>query len=199
LDVVARECDRFPLSKAQRFAGDVRRALLRLLEAPGRALPERLREAAERVVRLLEEPSSLYLAYYPVTPGEVEEGKVTRVAVAFYVSFVRRFPAGPRAAGFIVLVPPSRLATDPELRYALAHELAHAAGRGEEEAAGLADALKRHFPMDFDDPAWCVRKYVQRGGSVVDWLDFGMWLREHEREFHDALFYCSEELKPVQG
>ena len=201
LDAVARECDRLLLSKAQRLAGDVRRALLRLLEAPGRALPERLREVAERVVRLLDDPRGVYLAYYPVTPAV--RHLVTDVAVGYCFSFEQAFPGGGRRLTYVVLFPPCRVATSPELRYVLAHELAHAAGYEDEHDAGLlAHALERHFPRDFEDVSLLLPfRFLERVEAgeeeLVPLEEFARWVEAEPAEFHEALLRCREGLRPA--
>jgi hypothetical protein len=198
-DVVARECDRALLARAQANAPEVHRRLELLLElarAVPRALPGRLVEVAESAARLLENPKGVYLAYYPVAPGTVVRGKALSVRLAGCAFIFTDF----RLVALIIFYPPSRLTSDPELRYVLAHELAHAAGYEDEEDANLlADTLTSLFPRTFTNPARCAQEYASKGEPVADWPDFNDWVRRHLREFHDSLFRCCEELKPVEG
>jgi len=193
---VAARCDRALLARVRANAQPLR---ARLLELAARA-PEGWRSAARIALdaaRLLE-ARGILVAYYPVTPVRVEAGRIAAVSLARYYFFGF---APSRSRRVIVFFPASGRALDPELRYILAHELAHAAGyHGEEEAYLLADALATMFPSDFAGTDRCAREYVSRmPEDMVEVSSFDRWVDEHLGEFYGSLFYCSEELKPVEG
>jgi hypothetical protein len=195
----AGECDRALLARAQACAPAVYwklRELLGLLPARER----RLRRVAEDVIRLLEEPEGVHLAYYPAAPVIRFAGAVIDVSVALCFHYdLEAGRGGRRTLHYIAFFPPAKLASDPELRYILAHELAHAAGyRGEEPAARLADELAARFPSQLWKPTLCAHDYARRGAEgAVDLSEFARWIDERPAEFREALSSCCEELKPV--
>ena len=185
------ECDRALLYRARVLARDVYLYVNELLAR----LPEgevAVREVAEDVLRLLENPRNVYLAHYPVTP-------------AFFIGFVLAYafvlrPRGARVARrekvvFIVLFEPCRQLSDAELRYVLAHELVHASTHEEEVSADLlANVLVIHFPEHFAPPDEGRLRVVRQ----VDMLKLERLVEERPLYLARRLLRCSLRLRPVR-
>jgi len=190
------ECDRVLLMRARRLVEDVylyADELLRELEAElGEGYsPER--EVAESVVRFIENPVNVYLSYYPVTPVYIVVPLFAQVMT--YGPRVPRRARAPRIT-FIVLYEVCKHLTDAELRYVLAHELAHAATEDDEVAADLfASVLAVRFPERFEMPLAA----DERGLRVVDAAKLEAYSREHPRRFMRRLLRCSVRLRPLRA
>jgi hypothetical protein len=185
------ECDRALLARAQRLAEDVYLYVSELLAG----LPEgevAVREVAEDVLRLLENPRGVYLAYYPVTP-------VFFIGFALSYTFILR-PRGARRARrgrvvFIVLFEPCRQLSDAELRYVLAHELVHASTHEEEVSADLlAEVLVVRFPEYFAPPDEGRLRVVRQ----VDMLRLERLVEERPLHLARRFLRCSAALRPVR-
>jgi hypothetical protein len=190
------ECDRALLARARALVHDVyfyANELLRELESEleGGYSPER--EVAESVVRFLRNPGNVYLAYYPATPVYV-------VAVVF-AQVVTYGPRELRAARapqvtFIVLYEACKRLTDAELRYVLAHEIAHAAVEDDEVTADLlASMLASRYPERFEMPL----TVDESGLRTVDAVKLEEYSRERPRDFMRRLLRCSLRLRPIRA
>lgn len=192
---VAGECDRALLARAQANVPFVYSRLWELARMPGLERSE-LGRIAERVIRLLDNPRGVYLAYYPAAPELPFRGVALGYCFSFELAPRRGGP--PRRLTYIVLFQPCKVVSDPELRYVLAHELAHAAGCEDEAWAGtLADVLAIHFPAWFAQPAGSA-SLLEPWARFVDAGDVQALARERPREFHEILARCRAELKPVR-
>jgi hypothetical protein len=97
---------------------------------------------------------------------------------------------------FIVLYESCRRLTDAELRYVLAHEIAHAAVEDDEVTADLfASVLAARYPESFEVPV----AVNERGLRVVDAVELEAYSRERPREFMRRLLRCSVRLRPVRA
>lgn len=193
-DAVARECDRELLARAKANIPFVYSRLWELVKAAGYARSE-LERLAERVIKLLDDPRGVYLAYYPVAPQ-----RLLWVALGYCFSFelVPRRGGPPRRLTYIVLFQPCKVVSDPELRYVLAHELVHAAGCEDEVwAYTLADVLAVHFPAWFAKPATDAAR-LDPWARFVDAEKIQKLARERPAEFHEALSRCRTALEPVR-
>jgi hypothetical protein len=190
------ECDRALLRRARQLIYDVYDFTERLLselesELEGGYSPER--EVAESVLRFLRNPENVYLAYYPVTPVFIIA--VIFAQVATYGPRELRHARAPQVT-FIILYEACKRLTDAELRYVLAHEVAHAAVEEDEVTADLfASVLAVRFPEHFAIPVM-----LDEGGlHTVDAAELGAYSRERPREFMRRLLRCSVRLRPVRA
>jgi hypothetical protein len=189
------ECDRALLMRARQLIYDVYDFAEKLLSELSLELGEAYspeREIAEAVLRFLRNPVNTYLAYYPVTPVYVVA--VVFAQVATYGPRERYRAPGLRVT-FIVLYEVCKRLTDAELRYVLAHEIAHAAIEEDEVAADLfASALAARYPEHFEIPV----TVDETGLRVVDAAELERFSRERPREFMRRLLSCSVRLRPIR-
>jgi hypothetical protein len=97
---------------------------------------------------------------------------------------------------FIVLYEACGRLTDAELRYVLAHEIAHAAVEDDEVTADLfASVLAARYPEHFEMPV----TVDERGLRVVDAVGLEEYSRRHARDFMKRLLKCSLRLRPIRA
>jgi hypothetical protein len=189
------ECDRAILARARLFIYDIYDFAERLLSELSSELGEAYspeREVAESVVRFLRNPGNVYLSYYPATPVYVVA--VVFAQVVTYGPRELRRARAPQVT-FIVLYESCKRLTDAELRYVIAHEVAHAAVEDDEVTADLfASVLAARYPERFEMPV----AVDERGLRVVDAVELERFSRERPRDFMRRLLRCSVRLRPVR-